>query len=161
MAAIEHRTIPPWTLAIAAMLAVQLANALSVPVIAQVGPVGTAWLRMCCGVVLLALLARRVLRTVGRAALPVLLVLGTATGTMTSLFLIALERIPLGTAVAIEFLGPLSVAAVTSRSRHALIRPALALSGVVLLTEPWHGRLDLLGAGAHCSEASAGGCTTC
>lgn len=40
-------------MAVAAMLSVQLSNALSVPVIDQVGAAGTAWLRMCFGVVLL------------------------------------------------------------------------------------------------------------
>ncbi|MER7795960.1 EamA family transporter [Microbacterium sp. NPDC096154] len=66
---------------------------------------------------------------------------------MTTFFLAAVERIPLGTAVAIEFLGPLTVAGVMSRSRRALVWPLLALMGVVLLTEPWHGEVDLAGVG--------------
>lgn len=45
--------VPPWSMAVAAMLAVQLSNALSVPVIDQVGSAGTAWLRMSFGVVFL------------------------------------------------------------------------------------------------------------
>ncbi|MDQ4137249.1 MAG: EamA family transporter, partial [Actinomycetota bacterium] len=61
--------------------------------------------------------------------------------------LAALERIPIGTAVAIEFLGPLTVAAIRSHSARALAWPALALVGVVLLTEPWHGEVDLIGIG--------------
>jgi inner membrane transporter RhtA len=47
--------------------------------------------------------------------------------------------------VAIEFLGPLTVAAVRSRSRRSLAWPALALLGVVLLTSPWGGAVDPLG----------------
>jgi inner membrane transporter RhtA len=78
---------------------------------------------------------------------PALVGLGVATGLMTIMFLAALERIPLGTAVAIEFLGPLTVAAVRSHSRRALIWPVLALAGVVLLTEPWQGTIDLIGIG--------------
>ena len=57
--------IPPWSLAILAMLLVQLSNALSVGVIEHVGSAGTAWLRMCFGAVLLLLLvwwSRRVAR---------------------------------------------------------------------------------------------------
>ncbi len=73
--------------------------------------------------------------------------LGVATGLMTIAFLASIELIPLGTAVAIEFLGPLTVAAVRSHSARALIWPALALLGVVLLTEPWHGQIDLAGIG--------------
>ena len=66
---------------------------------------------------------------------------------MTIAFLASIERIPLGTAVAIEFLGPLTVAAVRSHSARALIWPALALLGVVLLTEPWRGDINLAGIG--------------
>jgi inner membrane transporter RhtA len=64
---------------------------------------------------------------------------------MSIAFLAAIERIPLGTAVAIEFLGPLTVAAVRSHSARALAWPGLALVGVILLTEPWAGSVDLLG----------------
>jgi inner membrane transporter RhtA len=66
---------------------------------------------------------------------------------MTLSFLAAISLLPLGTAVAIEFLGPLTVATIHSRSRRALAWPALALAGVVLLTEPWQGTPSLLGIG--------------
>ncbi|MFJ4227907.1 EamA family transporter [Paenarthrobacter nicotinovorans] len=66
---------------------------------------------------------------------------------MTTFFLAAVERIPLGTAVAIEFLGPLTVAGIMSHRRKALVWPLLAFIGVVLLTEPWHGAIDLAGVG--------------
>jgi inner membrane transporter RhtA len=62
-------------------------------------------------------------------------------------FMFAIERIPLGTTVAIEFLGPLMVAAVQSGTRRALVWPALALVGVVLLTEPWQGSINAAGVG--------------
>lgn len=141
------REPPPWTMAIAAMLSVQLANALSVPVIAQVGPDGTAWLRMCFGALLLLVIVRPSLRSLRRENLPALLALGVVTGFMTTLFLSAVERIPLGTAVAIEFLGPLTVAGVMSKRRSALLWPAAAFAGVLLLTEPWLADVDLVGVG--------------
>ncbi|WP_285114244.1 EamA family transporter [Leifsonia sp. fls2-241-R2A-40a] len=147
--------IPPWSMAIAAMLAVQLSNAVSVPVIHQVGPAGTAWLRMCFGAVFLVIIGRPALRSVRRTDAAGLLALGVVTGFMTTFFLAAVARIPLGTAVAIEFLGPLTVATVTSKQRKALIWPLLAFAGVVLLTEPWHERIDLVGAGF---AAAAGAC---
>lgn len=137
--------VPPWSLAIIAMLLIQVSNALSVTVVEVVGAAGTSWLRMCFGALFLLLIVRPRLRSLRRADLPMLLALGTITGLMTTFFLAALDRIPLGTAVAIEFLGPLTVAAVTSRRRQALVWPALALAGVVLLTEPWQGATDLLG----------------
>lgn len=139
--------IPPWSMAVVAMLLIQVSNALSVGVIEQVGPAGTAWLRMCFGAVFLWIVARPALGTIRLRDVPNLIVLGAATGGMTTLFLAAVERIPLGTAVAIEFLGPLTVAAVASRHRRALVWPVLALVGVVLLTEPWHGRIDVVGVG--------------
>jgi inner membrane transporter RhtA len=64
---------------------------------------------------------------------------------VTVLFLAAIERIPLGTAVAVEFLGPLTVAAVRSHTRRALAWPALALVGVLLLTQPWRGEANVPG----------------
>lgn len=136
---------PAWSLAVAAMLLIQLSSALSVTVIDAVGAGGAAWLRMCFGALFLLLIVRPSLRSVRRADVPNLLMLGAITGLMSTLFLAALERIPLGTAVAIEFLGPLTVAAVMSRRRQALVWPALAFVGVVLLTEPWKGATDALG----------------
>jgi inner membrane transporter RhtA len=129
------------------MLLIQLSNALSVTMIQQVGPAGTAWLRMCFGAVLLWFIARPRIRSIRRNDVPVLLVLGLVTGFMTTFFLTAVERIPLGTAVAVEFLGPLAVAGIASKRRRALAWPLLALVGVVLLTEPWHGEIDLIGVG--------------
>jgi inner membrane transporter RhtA len=139
------RSVPPWVLAVTAMLSVQLGSALSTDVIAAVGPAGTAWLRLSIGAVVFVVIARPPLRSLRRRDLPALLGLGVTTGLQTIVFLAAIARIPLGTCVAIEFLGPLTVAAVRSRSPRALLWPALALVGVVLLTSPWAGRADLLG----------------
>jgi len=139
--------VPPWSLAVTAMFSVQLGSALSVGLIDAVGPAGTAWLRLSMGAIVFLLLARPPLRSIRRPDVPALLGLGIATGVMTISFLAAIERIPLGTAVAIEFLGPLTVAAARSRTARALAWPGLALFGVVLLTEPWRGAVDLVGIG--------------
>lgn len=139
--------LPPWSMAVAAMMAVQLSNALSVSVIGQIGPAGTAWMRMCFGVVFLWMVSRPAIRSLRRRDLPALIALGVVTGFMTTFFLAAVARIPLGTAVAIEFLGPLTVAGIMSHRRKALAWPLLAFIGVVLLTEPWHGAIDLAGVG--------------
>lgn len=139
--------VPPWSLAVAAMLSVQLGAALSVDVIAAVGAAGTAWLRLTAGALVFLALTRPPLRELRRADLPALLGLGVASGLMSVMFLAAIERIPLGTAVAIEFLGPLTVAALRGHDKKALTWPVLALAGVVLLTEPWHGTINLAGIG--------------
>jgi len=137
--------LPPWGMAVAAMLSVQLGSALSLPVIATVGPAGTAWLRLSMGALVFVALARAPLRQLRRHDLPALLGLGVTTGLVSIAFLAAIQRIPLGTAVAIEFVGPLTVAALSTRSARALVWPGLALVGVVLLTQPWRGLINASG----------------
>ncbi len=139
--------VPPWMLAVTAMFCVQLGSALSLPLIEKVGPAGTAWLRLSAGALIFLAVARPPVRSIARRDIPALLALGVTIGAMTSLFLAAIDRIPLGTTVAIEFLGPLSVAASRSHSRRALLWPALALLGVLMLTEPWQGAVNLAGIG--------------
>ncbi|WP_051299492.1 EamA family transporter [Arthrobacter castelli] len=129
------------------MLSVQLGSALSVDLIAAVGAAGTAWLRLTMGALILLALARPPLRDVRRRDMPALLGLGITTGLVTIAFLAAIEHIPLGTAVSIEFLGPLTIAAVRSHNAKALVWPAVALIGVVLLTKPWQGDINLAGIG--------------
>ena len=141
------RSVPPWTLAIGAMFSVQLGSALSVHLISTVGPGGTAWLRLTAGAVIFVLIARPSLRSLRWLDLPMLLGLGVTTGFQTMAFLAAIQRIPLGTSVAIEFLGPMTVAAVHSRSRRALLWVGAAGFGVVLVTEPWRGNIDWAGVG--------------
>lgn len=137
--------VPPWGLAMTAILSIQLGSALSLDVIAAVGPAGAAWLRLSMGAVILLVIARPPLRSVRRADVLPVLGLGIMTGVMSIGFLTAIEHIPLGTAVAIEFLGPLTVAALRSHNRTALTWPALALLGVILLTEPWQGEFNPTG----------------
>jgi inner membrane transporter RhtA len=136
---------PAWMLAILATLAVQVAAALSTGLFDQVGPGGTVWLRLSAGALIFLTLRRPRLRGRTRKELAFALVLGAVTGTMTVLALSAIALIPLGTAVAIEFLGPLTVAVIGTRSLWRLVWPILALGGVLLLTEPWSGGVDRLG----------------
>jgi inner membrane transporter RhtA len=129
------------------MLSVQLGAAFSTNLFASVGPAGTAWLRLTMGAAIFLAIKRPRLRGVPRHDLLIVLALGVATGVLTTAFLSAVDRIPLGTAVAIEFLGPLGVAVARSHDRRLLVWPALALAGVLLLTEPWRGAIDLVGVG--------------
>lgn len=139
--------VPPWGLALAAMFSVQLGAALSVHLISTVGAAGTAWLRLTAGGLIFLALARPPLRAIRGHDVPMLIGLGVTTGLQTIAFLSAIARIPLGTAVAVEFLGPLTIAAVRSHSKRALAWPGLALLGVALLTEPWRGVINPAGLG--------------
>ncbi len=127
------------------MLSIQTGSALSISLFPAVGPAGTAWLRLSLGAVILLLLVRPSVSLIRRDNIVGLLSLGAATGVMTSAFLSALDRIPLGTTVAIEFLGPLTVAALSGKNIRAALWPLLALVGVVFLTRPWTGAVDLIG----------------
>ena len=133
--------------AVLAMFSIQLGSAVAITLFPAVGPAGTAWLRLSLGSLILIALFRPRWRSIRRQHVPAVLGLGLGTGVMTTSFLTALQTLPLGTAVAIEFLGPLAVAAITGKTLRAALWPFLALGGVVLMTEPWSGSVDLVGIG--------------
>lgn len=145
MPSTPHRRVPAWSLAVVAMLSVQLGAAISFGLFEDIGVGGTAWLRLTLGAIGFVLIARPRYWRWSRSELRAPVLLGFVMAAMTLSFLAAIERLPLGTAVAIEFLGPLTVAAMHSHSRRALAWPALALIGVVLLTEPWKGTPSIPG----------------
>src|SRR5438105_1087914 len=80
-------SVPPWGLAVAAMLSVQLGSALSVHLISAVGPAGTAWLRLSMGAFIFCALARPPLRALRPHDIPALAGLGVTTGLQTIAFL--------------------------------------------------------------------------
>ncbi len=98
-------------LALASMLCVQLGLAASVGLIDVLGAEGTAWLRLAWAGVLLLVIVRPRLSQFSGPALRAGIALGVVTAGVTMLFMAAIERLPLGTASALEFLGPLGVAA--------------------------------------------------
>ncbi|WP_133649260.1 EamA family transporter [Paraburkholderia flava] len=135
-------------LALMSMSSVQFGAALSAPTMAAFGSLSTTWLRLCWAAVVLALIVRPKLRGYAAAHWLSAGVLGVAMAGMTLCFFAAIERIPLGLAVAIDFLGPLTVATVGVRRWRALVWPALAIAGVVLLARDGHGWIGGSSAGA-------------
>ncbi|MFI7607461.1 EamA family transporter [Micromonospora sp. NPDC049366] len=133
-------------MALTSMMLVQVGLAASVGLFDQVGPEGAAWLRLAWAGVLLVVLVRPRPSAFTRSALYACLALGVVTAGVTILFMAAVARLPLGTASALEFLGPLGVAVARGRGGTKLW-PVLAGVGVLLLTEPWRGGADLLGVG--------------
>jgi inner membrane transporter RhtA len=132
------------SMAVASIVLVQLGLAVSVGLIDRIGTEGAAWLRLAWAGVILLVLVRPRPRDLGRSALLSCVLLGVVTAGVTMLFMAAIARLPLGTASALEFLGPLGVAVARGR-RGARIWPVVAAAGVLLLTEPWHGTADLVG----------------
>jgi inner membrane transporter RhtA len=131
-------------MAVASMLCVQLGLAASVGLIDDVGASGAAWLRLSWAGLLLLVIVRPRLRDYSREALLAGTALGVATGGVTLLFMAAIARLPLGTASALEFLGPLGIAVVRSRGT-GRAWALLASVGVVCLTQPWTGDADPVG----------------
>ncbi len=137
------------------MSCIQFGSALSAPIINAYGPVGATWLRLVFASVALAIIVRPKIMSYNRSQWLGVLALGTVSALMTTLFFSAIARIPLGLAVAIEFLGPLLVATLGFGLSRQLLWPLFAAIGVLLLAydgEAWVGNLPgilfAIGAGA-------------
>ncbi|MEO0870124.1 MAG: EamA family transporter [Cyanobacteria bacterium J06642_11] len=137
--------IPAPTLVILAGLTVQFGSAVAKSVFALAGPLGTVFLRVALSAVLLLLIWRPRWQTT-RPHWPLVLTYGLVLATMNTCFYLAIDRIPLGIAVAIEFIGPLGLAVVKSRRWLDLVWVSLAAMGVLLLAPLQGGSgLDPLG----------------
>ncbi|MFB6893316.1 DMT family transporter [Kitasatospora sp. NPDC056327] len=134
-------------LLLAGTLSVQFGSAAAALLFPRVGALGTVTLRVTIAAVLLAAVCRPRLRGRTRSDLAVAGAFGLALGGMNVLFYQAIDRIPLGPAVTLEFLGPLLLSVLAARGPTSLARAALALTGVALLGADGLGGLDPAGAG--------------
>ena len=108
-------------MALGSMTCVQIGLALSVHLFGEIGPLGAVWLRLAwAAVILLAAVRPRPWRF-RRPVLLATVALGIVTAGVTMLFMAAVARLPLGTASALEFLGPLGVAVARGGGRRALL----------------------------------------
>ncbi|MGC0416405.1 EamA family transporter [Embleya sp. AB8] len=136
---------PAPLLALGSIVTVQIGSAVSTHLFDAAGPAGTAWLRLCWASLFFLILVRPKPWRRSRADLGAAAALGVASAVMTVGGFEAIARIPLGTEVAIAFLGPLGVAVLRRRDRWGLVWPLFAFAGVVLATHPWQGDIDSLG----------------
>jgi len=136
---------PSSALVLGAIASVQFGAAIATTLFASVGPGGAAFLRLLAAAVILLALLRPRLR--GRTQRELLLAgsFGVVLAGMNLSFYEALHRIPLGIAVAIEFVGPLAVAVAGSRRRLDVLWVALAAAGIVALTRGGGHALNTLG----------------
>jgi len=125
---------PAPVLVLGAVASVQSGAAIATRLFPDAGPLGTLLLRLGLSALLVLAIARP--RLTGRARPDLLLVLayGAALAAMNGTFYEAIDRIPLGVAVTVEFVGPLAVAVAGSRRRLDVVWVVLAALGVVLLT---------------------------
>jgi inner membrane transporter RhtA len=137
--------VPPPGLLLVSIVSIQLGAAVAVNLFPVLGPVGTAFLRLAFSAVLLLAATRNTIAWSARRHVGELLLYGTILGVMNLSFYGAIARIPLGIAVAIEFVGPLGLAVATSRRGRDFAWIGLAALGIVLLTPEIGGALDPLG----------------
>jgi len=138
---------------LAAAASLQVGAAFAVRLFDDVGPGGAVFLRLALAAAVLCALWRPPLPR-GRE-LRLVAAFGIALGLMNWSIYEAMDRIPLGVAVTIEFWGPLAVAVVGSRRALDLLWVALAALGIVLLAGPGGGGID---AGGVALALLAGGC---
>jgi inner membrane transporter RhtA len=128
-------------LVLAAASSLQVGAAFAVTLFDDLGPAGAAFLRLAfAAVVLWAIWRPRLAGDLRLAA-----AFGAALGLMNWSIYEAMDRIPLGVAVTIEFAGPLLVAVIGSRRPLDGLWIVLAAAGILLLADPGGGSVNGLG----------------
>lgn len=128
------------------IVSVQCGSALATTLFDDVGSAAAVFLRAGFAALLLLLAAhRRRLAGLDRRLLREVVVFGLVLSAMNLAFYAAIDRLPLGTVVTLEFLGPLGVALAGTRRRVDLIWVALAAGGVFLLSGGIGGGSEILG----------------
>jgi inner membrane transporter RhtA len=130
---------------VGAIASVQFGAGLAATLFARVGPGGAVLLRLLPATIVLMALSRPRLRELSRRQLLLAVVFGMVLATMNESLYHAIHRIPLSAGVTIEFVGPLAVAIWGSRRPIDLVWVALAVGGILALTQARTHGLDLLG----------------
>lgn len=131
----SERVFRPEALFIISGVSQYLGAAIAVNLFDEVGPVTVAWFRILGGAVALGLVAStRRSRRWTRAELGAAAVFGVATAAMNTFFYLGIDRMPLGTGVTIEFIGPIAVAAARTRTTRNAVALGCAALGVAVLS---------------------------
>ena len=130
------RARPGVALVLGAIVSVQVGAALAATLFDDLDASAVAALRLAFAAVVLLAVWRPRPSAYGRGDLRLAVVFGLCLGAMNLTFYEAIERIDLGIAVTLEFLGPLGVAVAGSRSRSDVLWVLLAAAGVLLLGNP-------------------------
>ncbi len=131
--AADRPPISPVSMVLAGILSVQFGAAVAKLMFDEVAPTTVVWLRLAASALILGLLARPRLRGRTAADWRIAMAFGASLAVMNWAIYQSFARIPLGIAVTIEFLGPLTVALLGSRRARDLIWVGLAGLGVALL----------------------------
>jgi inner membrane transporter RhtA len=129
--------VPPHAFFLVSAVFHYLGPACAVLLFAAIPPLGVAWLRIAGAAMVFALWRRpwRYFGGLAAAERRTVVMLGIVLAAMNAAFYLAIDRLPLGTVGAIEFLGPIGLAASGMRTRRNFAALGLAVAGVYLLTE--------------------------
>ncbi len=136
---------PSGALVLGAIASVQIGSAIATKLFGQVGPSGAVLLRLLFASIVLFGVWRPRLHGRARRELALAAVFGVVLALMNLSFYAAIDRIPLGIAVTIEFVGPLGVAVAGSRRPIDALWIVLAAAGIVALTQGDAHGLNALG----------------
>jgi inner membrane transporter RhtA len=146
--------IHPTLLVLAGIASVQFGAALAKSLFDELGPGGTVFLRVLFAALVLGAVWRPATRGLSRSDWRLIALFGLTLAAMNLAFYESLNRIPLGVAVTIEFVGPLGVAVAGSRRALDLAWVALAAAGIALLSN--FGTADLDGLGVALAVVAGG-----
>jgi inner membrane transporter RhtA len=146
--------VPAPLLVLASALSVQTGAGIARGLFDDLGPAGTVLLRTLFGALVVGALWWPRVRGRARADLGTAVAFGLVLAAMNLTFYEAIDRIPLGIAVAIEFAGPLAVAVAGSRRRLHIAWVVLAAVGNLLLVRTGEGSANLAGVGFAAAAAA-------
>jgi inner membrane transporter RhtA len=141
-------SLSPTLLVLLAITSIQVGAALATGLFPTLGPEGTVAARIIFSALILGFVSRRRIPKLGETianSWRILLAFGSCIAMMNLFFYKSIALIPLGTAVAFEFVGPLGVAALTSRRKSHFVWVALAAVGIILLSPLAGANLNTLG----------------
>jgi inner membrane transporter RhtA len=128
---------PPQLFFVGSAIFHYLGPSFAVLLFARVDPLGVAWLRIASAGVIFAAWRRpwRALRVCGADARRLVISFGVVLAVMNACFYLAIDRLPLGTVAAIEFLPVIVLAALGARSAPNFVALGLAIGGVYALVD--------------------------
>ncbi len=137
MTAVRSERVRPELYFVGSAIFHYLGPAFAVLLFARIEPLGVAWLRIASAGLVFALWRRpwRALRAADRETKRLVFALGLVFAVMNSCFYVAIDRLPLGTVAAIEFLPVIGLAALGARTVRNALALALAVPGVYVLTD--------------------------
>lgn len=138
--------IPPLPAILLAIISVQFGAAIAKSLFPSIGAAGTASLRIGISAIILYLAYRPNLRKITPEQWKLVIPYGLSLGSMNLIFYLAIERIPVGLAVTLEFVGPLVLAVFGSKRLIDYLWVFIAAIGIALIA-PWSGDgIDMVGA---------------